>query len=192
MLNIVRADLARYLDGNPPSLRRVLKVLKAEYGLQVTIVYRFGQVLKGWIRRPLLFPLAVVGFLLYFPLYWIVSRAYGIRLYLSADIGSALYIGHFGGIEVANCRVGACCTLGEQVRIGSRDVATGPDIEDRVWIGGHVRVSGAIKIGRGATIASGALVEKDVPTRALLVGRPGRILSRDYDNTRILGAGVFI
>jgi serine O-acetyltransferase len=191
MLNIVRADLARYLDGSPPSLRRVLKVLKADYGLQVTIVYRFGRVLKGWIRRPVLFPLAAVGFLLYFPLYWIGSRAYGIRLYLSADIGPALYIGHFGGIEIANCRVGACCTIGEQVRIGARDVTTGPDIEDRVWIGGHVRVIGAIKIGRGATIASGALVDKDVPSRALLVGRPGRILSRDYDNTRILGAGVF-
>jgi maltose O-acetyltransferase len=55
-----------------------------------------------------------------------------------------------------------------------------------VWIGGHAKVLGGITVGDGATIGAGALITNDVPSRALMMGSPARVMSRDYDNMAIL------
>ena len=47
-------------------------------------------------------------------------------------------------------------------------------------------ITGNVSIGDGATIGAGAHVSGDVPARALLMGNPARMMSRDYDNSAIL------
>lgn len=49
-------------------------------------------------------------------------------------------------------------------------------IEDEVWIGFGVIILSGIKIGKGALIAAGAIVTKDIPPYAIAGGNPARII----------------
>lgn len=49
-------------------------------------------------------------------------------------------------------------------------------IEDDVWIGTHVVVMPGVRIAKGAVIGAGAIVNRDVPENAIIVGTPGRVL----------------
>jgi carbonic anhydrase/acetyltransferase-like protein (isoleucine patch superfamily) len=91
---------------------------------------------------------------------------------LSADIGEGFWIGHFGGIEVINCRLAERCSVGQQTKVGRAEQLDGPQIGDGVWIGAHAKIFGPVKVGAHATIAPGACVPKDVPGNSLIVGAP--------------------
>ncbi len=55
------------------------------------------------------------------------------------------------------------------------DVSMAPVvIEDDVWIGFGASVLKGVRIGRGAIIGAGTLVNKDVPEFAIVVGNPAR------------------
>lgn len=49
-------------------------------------------------------------------------------------------------------------------------------IEDGVSIGSNVTIVPGVRIGRDAFIGAGAVVTKDVPARAVMVGNPARFL----------------
>lgn len=48
-------------------------------------------------------------------------------------------------------------------------------IEDGAWLGHNVTVTAGVSIGRGAVIAAGAVVTRDVPPYSLAVGIPARV-----------------
>ncbi|WP_196259978.1 acyltransferase [Pelagibacterium limicola] len=52
----------------------------------------------------------------------------------------------------------------------------GITIEDDVWIGANAVVVDGVRIGRGAVIAAGAVVSKDVPPLAIVGGVPAKVL----------------
>ncbi|MCB1349551.1 MAG: hypothetical protein KDK11_13260, partial [Maritimibacter sp.] len=54
-----------------------------------------------------------------------------------------------------------------------------PVIGDDVDIGAGAVILGDVKIGRGARIGANAVVVKDIPSGAIAVGVPARILERD-------------
>jgi acetyltransferase-like isoleucine patch superfamily enzyme len=57
-------------------------------------------------------------------------------------------------------------------------------IEDEVWIGANVTVLPGVRIGRGAVVGAGAVVTRDVPSLAIVVGCPARVRRyRDGRNT---------
>ena len=59
-------------------------------------------------------------------------------------------------------------------------------VEDDVWIGyGAILLSG-IKIGRGAIIAAGSVVTRDIPPYAIAVGTPAKVLSYRYSPEQII------
>lgn len=179
------ADVRRYLRDST-SRGAVVQALLQQYGLQATLVYRLGRELRRRRWQFWWWPLTLPGWLLYWPAALFVRAAYGIRLGLSADIGAGLYVGHFGGIELTHCTLGPGCNIGEQTRIGTRTATDGPRLGERVWLGGHVVITGNLSIGDGATVGAGAHVSSDVPPRALIMGNPARVMSRDYDNSAIL------
>ena len=49
-------------------------------------------------------------------------------------------------------------------------------IEDYVWLASRVTVLPGVHIGRGAVVASGAVVTKDVPPLAIVAGIPAKII----------------
>lgn len=100
------------------------------------------------------------------------------------SLGRGLRIDHGWGLVVnASAQIGSNVTLYHGVTLGQSDhvgadgqrVTRFPVIEDDVWIGPHAIVVGA-RVGRGARIAGGAFVNRDVPPGSLVVGNPAQVL----------------
>lgn len=102
-------------------------------------------------------------------------------------IGDRTYLGHDVHIHAgADITIGERCVLADGVFIATTDhergdrSATGPTrpvvIGDDVFIGQRAIVLGGVTIGDHATIGAGAVVTKDVPDGATVVGVPARII----------------
>ena len=92
-------------------------------------------------------------------------------------------------LDNAPIRIGAGVMIGPNVQIYTAAHALEADerlqgvetalpvtIEDRVWIGGGAILLPGVTIGREAIVGAGAVVSKDVPAGARVVGNPARIL----------------
>jgi acetyltransferase-like isoleucine patch superfamily enzyme len=62
------------------------------------------------------------------------------------------------------------------------DICVGHD----VWIGQNATILSGVAIGNGAVIGAECVVTNDVPSYAILVGNPGRIVGYRFDETTIL------
>jgi serine O-acetyltransferase len=185
-LRLLRADFDRFDDNSSGAAGRIRVGTFLNPGLQSIVVYRFGRLLNSHKHRIWLWPLLIFAIPLHACAAFMIRNCYGIFLAATADIGPAFWIGHFGGIEVMNCRLGKGCSIGQQTKIGTPSHNPGPQIGDGVWIGAHARILSPITVGNGATIAPGARVIKDIPSSALVAGDPARVVLRRYDNAAIL------
>lgn len=148
--------------------------------------YRFGQYAKDLrSRHPLAGTVAVV-------VHWLWNRwlTHVDHADISHDarIGPGMLLTHRHGILIEGV-IGKNCVIHHNVTIGQRGAAGDrgvPRIGDNVWIGPGAVISGAITIGDGVTISAGTVLSKDVPARCLVAGNPGRVVARDYDNSRML------
>lgn len=59
-------------------------------------------------------------------------------------------------------------------------------IEKDVWIGSNVTILAGVHVGRGATIAAGAVVNKDVPPYSIVGGVPAKVLKFYWTIDQIL------
>jgi serine O-acetyltransferase len=160
-----------------------------DFGFQALLAYRLGRWLRSVRRRPVYWPVMALLYPIYALLTIWVRAAYGIHLDQNADIGPGFYIGHFGGIRVIRCKIGSNCSIHQHVSLCPKDndgSGNGPVVGRYVWIGAHARVHGNIRIGDGATIGAGALVKLDVPEGSLVLGNPGRVMQRGFDNSAML------
>lgn len=57
-------------------------------------------------------------------------------------------------------------------------------IEDYVWIASRATILPGVKIGRGAVVAAGAIVTKDVPPLSVVAGVPARIIGKRENTMR--------
>jgi serine O-acetyltransferase len=98
---------------------------------------------------------------------------------------------HRTGITVGPVVIGENSTLHQNVTIGMR-VALGdqgvPRFGRNVWIGPGATISGGGAIGDGVAISAGTVLSRDVPSRCLVGGNPGRVLAQDYDNSAMVNA----
>jgi serine O-acetyltransferase len=106
---------------------------------------------------------------------------YGFDISPTTSIGPGLFIGHFGGVVISPYAIlGSNINIAQGVTIGaeSRGPRKGaPTLEDRVWVGANAIVVGKITIGHDALIAPGAYVNFDVPSMAVVLGNPGKVVS---------------
>lgn len=58
-------------------------------------------------------------------------------------------------------------------------------IEDDVWIGAHSVIFPGIRVGEGAVIGAGSIVNKDIPAFAVAAGVPARVMR--YRNQKVIG-----
>ena len=66
-------------------------------------------------------------------------------------------------------------------------------IEDDVWVGTGVIVLKGVRIGRGAIVAAGSVVTREVPPYTVVAGVPARVISVRFDVDTIIAheAGLY-
>ncbi len=103
----------------------------------------------------------------------------GIELHPGATIGRRFFIDHGMGVVIGEtAEIGDDCTLYHGVTLGGTTWNKGkrhPTLGRGVVIGAGAKVLGPITVGDNARIGSNAVVVKDVPDGATVVGIPGRI-----------------
>ncbi len=106
----------------------------------------------------------------------------GVDIHPGAVLGSGLFIDHATGVVIGEtAEVGEDVTIYHGVTLGGSGRDTGkrhPTIGDRVTIGAGAKVLGAIKIGDDSRIGANAVVVKEVPSCAVVIGVPGQVISR--------------
>jgi serine O-acetyltransferase len=106
---------------------------------------------------------------------------YGFDISPTTSIGPGFYLGHFGGVVISpHAILGSNINIAQGVTIGaaSRGPRTGaPTLEDRVWVGANAIIVGKVTIGHDTLIAPGAYVNFDVPSMAVVLGNPGKVVS---------------
>ena len=104
----------------------------------------------------------------------------GIEIHPGAQIGRRVFIDHGMGVVIGEtAEVGDDVTLYHGVTLGGTSWGKGkrhPKLGKGVVIGAGAKVLGPITVGDGAKIGSNAVVVKDVPANATVVGVPGRVL----------------
>jgi serine O-acetyltransferase len=155
-----------------------LYALLNKQGLWALAEYRFSRWVLTEVRIPLVGKLLRLIGVLWHKLIEITT---GIDLPKHAKIGKGLYIGHFGGIIVSpDVEIGEYCNLSHDVTIGvgGRGEKSGvPKIGNRVFVGPGARIFGAIRIGDDVAIGANAVVTKDIPDRAVVMGIPAQIVN---------------
>lgn len=65
---------------------------------------------------------------------------------------------------------------GDRIPYGSHYSEKNVVIDDFVWLGSKVIISGNVHIGEGAIVAIGSVVVKDVPPYAIVGGNPAKVI----------------
>lgn len=105
------------------------------------------------------------------------------------SIGS-MFINKGSMIECAcHISIGDDCLFGSDVLIRDSDghvidnnldrVSIPIIIEDHVWIGSRAMVLKGVRIGKGAVVAAGAVVTRDVPAGCLVAGVPAKVIRKN-------------
>ncbi len=112
-----------------------------------------------------------------------LSHKFGFQIPAKTNIGEGFYIGHFGTVVINESAViGKYCNIAHTTTIGraSRGKLKGsPTIGDYVWIGTGAVIVGNINIGSNVLIAPNSYVNFDVPSNAIVIGNPGKIIEKD-------------
>ena len=109
----------------------------------------------------------------------------GIEIHPGATIGKNLFIDHGMGVVIGETsEIGDNVTIYHNVTLGGsspsidserqRHEKRHPTIGNDVVIGSGAQIIGPIKVGNNARIAANAVVVKDVPENATMVGIPAR------------------
>jgi serine O-acetyltransferase len=106
----------------------------------------------------------------------------GIEIHPGALIGQRFFIDHGMGVVIGEtAEIGDDCTLYHGVTLGGTSWQKGkrhPTLGNDVVVGAGAKVLGPITVGNGARIGSNAVVLKDVPPSATVVGVPGHVIVR--------------
>ena len=109
----------------------------------------------------------------------------GVEIHPGAKIGKNLFIDHGMGVVIGETsEIGDNVTIYHAVTLGGsspsidserqRHEKRHPTIGNDVVIGSGAQIIGPIKVGNNARIAANAVVVKDVPENATMVGIPAR------------------
>jgi acetyltransferase-like isoleucine patch superfamily enzyme len=117
-------------------------------------------------------------------------------------IGANCAIDATGGLRLGNyCAVAARTTIlttdhhykgAESLPWDEARIVKPVVLEDYVWVGLNVSILPGVTIGEGAIIGLGAVVAKDIPSCAITVGNPARVVGyrdrEEYDALKNHGA----
>ena len=173
MLRQINEDIAVALEKDPAA-RNALEVLFLYPGVHALIAYRVTHLLWGMGLKFIARGLSQLARLIT-----------GIEVHPAAIIGKRLFIDHGMGVVIGETsEIGNNVTIYHAVTLGGispsidterqRHEKRHPTIGDDVVIGSGAQIIGPVKIGKCARIAANAVVVKDVPESATMVGIPAK------------------
>jgi serine O-acetyltransferase len=168
----LRSDIDSMMARDPAARSR-LEVVLCYPGFHALFFYRLGH--AAWTR----------GFLLLGR--WLTQLGRfltGIEIHPGAQIGHRFFIDHGMGVVIGETAViGDDVTLYQGVTLGGTSLKGGkrhPTLMNKVIVGAGAQVLGPITVGEGARVGANAVVLKDVPAAATMVGIPARaVIDRD-------------
>ena len=109
----------------------------------------------------------------------------GIEIHPKAKIGKNLFIDHGMGVVIGETSdIGDNVTIYHMATLGGispsiesdnqRNVKRHPTLKDNVVVGSGAQVLGPVVVGKNAKIGANAVVTKDVPENAVMVGIPAK------------------
>ena len=166
----LREDIASVFERDPAA-RNTFEVITTYPGLHAVLHYRIA----NWLWRK--------GFKWLARLLSTFSRwMTGIEIHPGATIGRRFFIDHGMGVVIGEtAEIGDDCTLYHGVTLGGTTWNKGkrhPTLKNGVVVGAGAKVLGPIMVGENARIGSNAVVTKEVPDGATVVGIPGRIVRK--------------
>lgn len=166
MFKALREDIEAVFERDPAARSR-LEVLLCYPGVHAVMLHRVAHALwqRGW---------RLAG--------RIVSNLNrfltGIEIHPGAKIGRRFFIDHGMGVVIGEtAEIGDDVTIYQGVTLGGVSLDPGkrhPTVEDGVVIGAGAAVLGPLTVRRGARIGSNAVVLKEVPEGATVVGIPAK------------------
>lgn len=168
MFSQIREDI-RCIFERDPAARNTFEILTTYPGVHAVALHRLNHWLwhKGfkWLARVLAN----------------VARLFtGIEIHPAAKIGRRFFIDHGMGVVIGEtAEIGDDCTLYHGVTLGGTSWQKGkrhPTLGNNVIVGAGAKILGPITLGDGARVGSNAVVVKDVPAGATVIGIPGRVV----------------
>ena len=166
-----REDIRAVFDRDPAA-RSFWEVLTCYPGIHALIMHRIAHWLWGhrlrWLAR------FVAHFARFFT---------GIEIHPGASIGRRFFIDHGMGIVIGEtAEIGDDCLIYHGVTLGGTGKDSGkrhPTIGNNVVVSSGAKVLGSFKVGDNSKIGSGSVVLKEVPPNSVVVGVPGRVVTRN-------------
>lgn len=153
-------------------------------GFRAVAVQRFGVWRMNLEPKLLRAPFS----LLYRALYRKVRNTYGIDLPYTVQLGRRVIIEHHSGIIIhGDSVIGDDSIIRQGVTLGNRYLDRpydAPILGKKVNVGAGAKILGKVIIGDGANIGANAVVLKDVPSQATVVGIPAKILESSSPSTQ--------
>ena len=169
MFKQLREDIASVFERDPAA-RSTWEVLTCYPGLHAVSIHRLAR--WFWTHG-----LRWLGRLTSHFGRWVT----GIEIHPGAVIGRRVFIDHGMGVVIGETgEVGDDCTIYQGVTLGGTSLYRGtkrhPTLGKGVVVGAGAKILGGFTVGDGAKIGSNAVVVKEVPAGATVVGIPGRIV----------------
>ncbi|MDX1374993.1 MAG: serine O-acetyltransferase [Burkholderiales bacterium] len=168
MFKQLREEIATVFERDPAA-RSTWEVLTCYPGLHAIYLHR----LSSWLWSA---GLHWLGRLVSHLGRWLT----GIEIHPGATIGKRVFIDHGMGVVIGEtAEIGDDTTLYHGVTLGGTTWNKGkrhPTLGRGVVVGAGAKILGPIRVGDGAKVGSNAVVVKDVPDEATVVGVPGRII----------------
>ena len=114
------------------------------------------------------------------------SFKYGIQIPIKTQIGEGFRIVHYGTIVInENTIIGKNFNISEGALIGNAQGKKKgvPIIGDNVCMNANAIIVGNAHIGNNVLIAPGAFINFNVPDNSIVIGNPGKIISRQSSPT---------
>ena len=167
-------DFLESIKSRDPAAKSVLSIVLTYPGVKAVFFHKFANLFY------------VAGFDLIARIISQTIRFFtGIEIHPGAKIGKNLFIDHGMGVVIGETsEIGNNVTIYHAVTLGGsspsidserqRHEKRHPTIGDDVVIGSGAQIIGPIKVGNNSRIAANAVVVKDVPDNATMVGIPAK------------------